>query len=312
MAAIVDITHHTWPISALDRLRTIEAYDRRRGAVLDTAQSYADTVAEEVTIATGRSPGKGRALMTLGHVLGWGGLALSIAGLALIQRPDFKELLFGPFGLGLLMQLPSGALVRAGRRELRPTEAETSIVDKRRPVVLLRAGQGDDDVTFLADTLRPAFLRFGPLIDSSRQKPTFGVSEPRAELSRQMDQAVMLVLAPSHAIAAAEDVGWEIDTISRRRLGHKLLVLMPTAEKQADRRQVEGLRQTRWAELRSKLVSIAGFEGLPEAAPAGLIAVHLTASGEPVLVTGSNRASAAEYERAVDAAIYGMKCHGRW
>jgi hypothetical protein len=312
MATIVDITYRVWPLSAFDRLRTIEAYGRRLGAVLDTAQRYADTVAEEVAIATGRSAGKGRALMTLGHTLGWGGLVLSIAGLAMLRRPDFKELLFGPFGLGLLMQLPSGALVRAGRRELRPTEAETSTVDKRRPVVLLRAGQGDDDVAFLDDTLRPAFLRFGPLIDSSRQKPTFGVSDPRAELARQMDQAVMLVLAPSHAIAAAEDVGWEIDTIARRRLGHKLLVLMPTAEKQADRRQVEVSRQNTWAELSSKLVSIAGFEGLPDAAPEGLIAVHLTGNGEAVLITGSKRANAAEYERSVDAAIYGMKCHGKW
>lgn len=312
MAEIVDITHHTWPISLLDRLRTIDAYGRRLGTVLDTAQSYAETVAEEVAIATGRSPGKGRALMTGGYALGWGGLALSIVGLALLRQPDFKELLFGPFGLGLLMQLPSGALVRAGRRELRPTEEESSGVDKRRPVVLLRAGQGDDDVAFLDDTLRPAFLRFGPLVDSSRQKPTFGVSDPREELSRQMDQAVMLVLAPSHAVAAADDVGWEIEMIARRRLGHKLLVLMPTAEKHADRQQAEMLRQRRWAELRAKLVSIAGFEGLPEQAPEGLIAVHLTATSEPVLVTGSNRASAAEYERAVDAAIYGMKCHGRW
>ncbi len=312
MAEIVDITHHTWPISALDRLRTIDAYGRRLGAVLDTAQSYADTVAEEVVIATGRAPGKGRALIRLGHVLGWGGLALSIAGLALIQRPDFKELLFGPFGLGLLMQLPSGALVRAGRRELRPTEAESSSVDKRRPVVLLRAGQGDDDVAFLEDTLRPAFLRFGPLVDSSRQPPTFGVADPHAILARQMDQAVMLVLAPSHAITAAEDVGWEIDTIARRRLGHKLLVLMPTAEKQADRQQADQSRQAKWVELRARLVSIPGFERVPEVTPDGLIAVHLTATGEPVLITGSRRAQPAEYERAVDAAIYGMKCHGRW
>ena len=80
MAATVDITQRIWPFSAFDRLRHIEAYDRRLGAVLDTAQSYADTVAEEVAIATGRAQGRGRALQALGHVLGWGGLGLSLAG----------------------------------------------------------------------------------------------------------------------------------------------------------------------------------------------------------------------------------------
>ncbi len=312
MVANVDITQRIWPLSSFDRLRTIEAYERRLGSVLDAAQSYSESVAEEVAIATGRSPTRGRALMTLGHVLGWGGLALSIAGLALLRQPDFKQLLFGPFGMGLLMQLPSGALVRAGRREFRPTEEEQEAVDKRRPVVLLRAGRGDDDVAFLDGALRPAFLRFGPLVDSSRLKPMFGVADPRAELSRQMDQAVMLVLAPSGVTSAAEDVGWEIDTIGRRRLGHKLLVLMPTTEKAADAPLVDTQRQKTWADLRGKLITIAGFEDLPELPPEGLIAVHLTANGKAVLVTGSGHAPAEEYERAVDTAIYGMKCHGRW
>ncbi len=312
MAATVDITQRTWPLSAFDRMRYIEAYDRRLRAVLDTAERYADTVAEEVVIATGRSPGRGRALQALGHVLGWGGLGLSLAGLALLQRPELKDLVLGPFGLGILMQLPSGALVRAGRRELRPAEAELATVDKRRPVVLLRAGQGDDDVAFLDDTLRPALLRFGPLIDSSKPKPAFGVVDLRAELSRQMDQAVMLVLAPSAVISAGDDLGWEIETIARRRLGHKLMVLMPTAERAAEARQVDVMRQQSWADLRGKLATITGFEGLPEVAPEGLIAVHLTGNGPPVLVTGHKRARPEEYERAVDAAIYGMKCHGKW
>jgi len=54
------------------------------------------------------------------------------------------------------------------------------------------------------------------------------------------------------------------------------------------------------------------FEALPEQKPAGLIAVHLTSQGDPVMVTGRRSVDPVEYDRAVEAAIYGMKCHARW
>lgn len=312
MVATIDISTRIWPLSRLDGLRPAPAYDSKLGSVLDRARQYADAVVEEVAIATGRSPRKGRTLMTLGHVLGWGGLALAAFGLYSLQRPDLKDLLLGPFSIGLLMQLPSGALVRAGRRELRPTEAEQVAVDRRRPVVLLRATRGDDDVDYLDDTLRPELLRFGPISDSSKLSPTFGEADRKSELSRLMEQAVLLVLAPSETADLATDIGWEIETIARRRLAHKLLVLMPTADPTAGKADAETAHQQRWRTLRSHLARVPGFADLPETAPTGLVAVHLSTAGEAILITGSRRPDGLEYARAVDAAIYGMKCHGRW
>ena len=304
MDAKVNVSHALWPISAFDRRRRIALYGKSLGDVLDTAGRYGDVLAEEVAVAIGRSPRRGRRLIWLGHLLGWGGLALCVAGFATLARPDLDSLVFGPFGIGLLMQLPSGALVRAGRRELRPTEEELSVVDKRRPVVLLRAAKGDDDVSFLETSLRPSFLRFGPLVDSSRLSPTWGEGDIRAELARQMDKAVMVVLAPSDTRNAGEDVGWEIETVAKRKLGHKLLVLLPTGDGDD--------KAAWWSSLRGALTTIAGLESLPGEKPKGLIAIHLTSQGEPALVVGRRAADRIEYERAVEAAIYGMKCHARW
>jgi hypothetical protein len=74
----------------------------------------------------------------------------------------------------------------------------------------------------------------------------------------------------------------------------------------------ETLRQQRWANLRAAFVTVAGFADLPEKAPPGLIAMHLSTTGEPVLITGPEVPREADYVRAIAFAVYGMKVHGRW
>ncbi len=297
MAAVVQIPQLTW----LDRWRTVPAYGRKLGEVMAAAESYGDTLAEEVAVGTGRSPQRGRALISLGHGLGWGGLALSLLGFATIDRPDLEQLLFGPFGLGLLMQIPSGALVRAGRRELRPVDPELAAYDRRRPVLLLRGFRDAADTNGAVRDMTPALTAYGPLLDAATIKPAFGETDVDAEVERGMDQAVLVVLAP-HAVDGASA---ELEAIARRGNAHKLLMLLPAL------RDTEA-RRNRWQQLRAALAVIPGFATLPDAPPAGLIGLHLSSSGEPVLLTASASPHPRDYERAVAAAIYGMKCHGKW
>lgn len=74
----------------------------------------------------------------------------------------------------------------------------------------------------------------------------------------------------------------------------------------------EALRQQRWANLREAFKAVPGFADLPEKAPERLIAVHLSTTGEPVLITGPQVPREADYVRAIAFAIYGMKVHGKW
>ena len=74
----------------------------------------------------------------------------------------------------------------------------------------------------------------------------------------------------------------------------------------------EAVRQQRWANLRAAFKEVPGFSELPEKAPAGLIALHLSGSGEAVLITGPEVPRGRDYLRAIAFAVYGMKCHGKW
>lgn len=310
MVADVDISVGPLPLSWIGRRRTITAYNKPLSTILDAAEQYADSINEEVAITTGRSPRRGRTLMAIGHVLGWGGLALSALGMAFLTQPDLKHLLFGPFGVGLLMQIPSGALVRAGRRELRPSEyeKELSAIDRRRPVVLLRALREPD---WKGPVTAADFGRYGPLIDLAAPAEAFGQADEANVMARAMDPAVLLVMVPG-ATGGAADVGArEIEQIVRRRNAHKLLVLFPPVQAKTTA-DLDALRQQRWTTLRSALAAVPGFETLPSTAPTGLRALHLSSTGEPVLVTCSRESGPADDARAVDAAIYGMKCHGKW
>lgn len=300
MTAVVQLSGSAW----LDRRRNVPAYGRRLGAVLDAAAGYADALAEEVAAQTGRSPRRGRTLMWLGHALGWGGLALSLYGLIGLRRPELRDLVLGPFGIGLLMQLPSGALVRAGRRDLRPEPSEAPEIDKRRPVVLLGSMRDHDGNDVQKSRISPALAAYGPVVDAARlarERAAFGEVDAHGEIVRLMDGAVLVVLMPSAAGAEA----FEMDAIARRRLAHKLLVLLPpltAADTAVDR----------WGRVRAALSGLPGFAGLPDSPPVGVVGAHLTASGEPVLITGPISARTEDYARAIDVAIYGMKCHEKW
>jgi hypothetical protein len=67
----------------------------------------------------------------------------------------------------------------------------------------------------------------------------------------------------------------------------------------------------RWDILRAAFADIEAFRALPEDEPPGLIGMHLTSDGEPVLLTGPTLAWEGDYERAIRYALYGMFCHGR-
>ncbi len=301
MPAIVHIPRPAW----LDRWRSVPVYSRRLRAVIKAAEQYGDGLAEEVAAHTGRSPGRGRMLMTLGHVLGWSGLALTAFGLFSLRRPELRDLVLGPFGIGLLMQLPSGALVRAGRRELRPAVADDDgKFDRRRPAVLLASTRREVWPGTIESYITPALAWYGPVVDMeqwARTPPPFGEADPQAESVRLMEQSVITVLVAGNADVDA----CEFEAIARRRLAHKFLVLLPALPPGFDTLQ-------RWGRVRTALSAVPGFEALPETPPDGALGIHLASTGETIIITGPRKRSAADYVRAVDVAIYGMKCHGRW
>jgi hypothetical protein len=301
MPAIVRISRPAW----FDRWRSVPVYGRSLRAVIKAAEQYGDVLAEEVAAHTGRSPRRGRSLMALGHVLGWGGLALSAFGLFSLRRPELRDLVLGPFGIGLLMQLPSGALVRAGRRELRPAVTEEpDKVDRRRPAVVLTSMRSDVWPGLVESEIAPALAWYGPVIDAvdlMQASPVFGEADRRAEVARLMEQSVLTVLVAGNADVEAS----ELEAIARRRLAHKLLVLLPPLPPGADGKQ-------RWGRLRAALSAVPEFKALPEVPPAGALGIHLASTGETIVVTGPRKRRASDYVRAVDVAIYGMKRHGRW
>lgn len=370
--AAIDITRRSWHVR-LERWRKVARYGKTRGQIEDAANRYARTLGEEVAVVSSRSPVLGRMAFWGGHLLGWCGLLAAGLGLFVQRRPDLDEMVFGPFGIGILGVIVSGPLTRLGRRLLRPSAAEVLAADKRRPVLLLasfRAGDSEivagadagDPVaaTALEDTIGQPFLRYGPFKalrygDAQAVRAgAFGEANWESVAAREMDQAVLLVVAPGAAAAMAS----EIDAIAKRRNAHKLLVLMPpldgvwpwdsaaaatdaatagrrrsavdealawrtrsTAGAAWDRTKQRlrsvpeteaALRVQRWSYLREALNAIPGFEGLPEAPPPRVIAVHLAPGGPPVLITGPKVATGADYARAIAFAIYGMKCHGKW
>lgn len=314
MVAVVDISLPPWPFSIVRRWSKVAVYNRRLGGVLDTAERYADTLNDEVIASSGRSPQQGRTLMALGHALGWGGLALSVAGIFMLREPDLKRLLFGPFGIGLLMQIPSGALVRAGRRLLRPENPELNAIDRRRPVVATGLQLNTNGSRALKAALLKAFGRYGPVLDADKPiepQDAFGESDSKNALARAMDQSVMVVIVgPMSSEPGGATVTLASEPIARRKNGHKTLLLLPPPTANAANKG--SALQERWQSLRQAFKDVPGFSGLPEAAPDRLLGVHLSSAGEPVLITGPTYPRPEDYERVVDAAIYGMKCHGKW
>lgn len=237
---VIDITRYAWQ-ARLERWRNVARYRRSRGEIEDAAYRYARTLGEEVAVVSSRSPTLGRFAFWSGQVLGWGGLALAGLGILLQRRPDLDEIVFGPFGIGILGLIVSGPLSRWGSRLLRPSATEIRAADKRRPVLLLAsfrtsdreilAGGASDlnNDTALEDAVGQPFLRYGPFAalrpaEQGGVRPgAFGEANWDAVAARQKDQAVLLVAMPAAGPALAS----EIDAIVRRRNAPKLLVLMP-------------------------------------------------------------------------------------
>jgi hypothetical protein len=307
MVTTVDISRSVWPLSMFDGWRRLPAYGKSRGVVLAKAEEYVESLVQEVAEASGRPLGWGRFLFFAGHVLGWGGLMLAVVGLFTLDKAHVERLLWGPFGIGLLMQLPSGALVRAGRRIMRPAAEELAAVDRRAAVLLLRSFRGDMVIESLSSDVWDALSQVGPLAlaASAGDATRFGDADWARMAVLAIDQARLVVLMPKNA----EAVGIEIEAIAKRRHAHKLLVLMPPEGAGASRAEVTAML---WPALRAALASVPGFETLPPTAPAGLMAVHLSTAGGITLVTGPRRPSGADVERALLVSLYGMKVHGRW
>ena len=246
-AATIDISRRPWPLSAFDGWRKVSLYGRSRNAIDDAVRSYARSLGEEASLFSERSPVWGRLYFYGGHVLGWAGLALAVAGLFAPQRPDHYELVFGAFGVGLLMILIGAPLIRYGRELLTPSAAEVRAIDKRRPVMLLASfrnsdteivadaeAQGATHANAVEDTIGLPFRRFGPFealrgnVMQGARTGTFGEANWESIDGRSMDGAAFLIACPAAGAAAPG----EISAIARRRHAHKLLVLMPPLDGQ--------------------------------------------------------------------------------
>lgn len=245
--ATVDISRLPWPLSAFDGWRKVSLYGRSRFAIDDAVRSYARSLGEEASVFSDRSPVWGRLYFYGGHVLGWTGLALAVGGLLAARRPDHYELVFGAFGVGILMILIGAPLARHGRELLTPNAAEVRAVDKRRPVLLLASfrssdteivadaeAQGAVHASAVEDTIGLPFRRIGPFealrgnVMQGARTGTFGEANWESIDARAMDGAALLVACPAAGPAAPGEIG----AIARRRHGHKLLVLMPPLDGQ--------------------------------------------------------------------------------
>lgn len=265
-------------------------------------------------LASGRNPTGGRHCVSAGTtLLAAGPLAVLGVGVALG--------LGGPLAITAIAAMAAVAggvaLIRRGQAMLQPSAEELRTVDQRRPVLLLRsfddeeesvvaaAGQGHNvAVTRLEEAIARQFAPFGPLVAIGRpgeELPTLGAArsyktdaEWRAAVAQLMGDALMVVVIAG----TSRGLGWELDALARGGHLHKLLVLMPGSE-----------RQQRWAATREALVRAPGFAGLPEVVPPGLLALHATDQGGGTLLT-VGRGWAEDYALAIDYGIYGLFSEG--
>lgn len=381
MVVSVDVTGRLWPLSWFDARRLAPYYGKSRNVILAQVAEYARTLGEEVSTVSDRDPVRGRALLYGGHAVGWMGFGLWAYGLFGQVDTDLLHLMMGPFGAGVAAQLVAAPMVRHGHKLLAPSAAELLAADKRRPILLLRSfrdddaeivgrvnAQGNASTAGLEETIGPPFVHFGPFIAIGKPgealprlgaaREQFGDADWQGAIARWMDMSMMLLVVPG----VTRGLGWELDTIVKRRHAHKMLVLMPPPSgfwpwqarsswwvgqsasggldfewkfgqtpkagggrhwhwdsklwKFRDSRvaaaEAEAARQERWSHVREAFRAVPGFETLPDTAPVGLIGIHLSTAGEPVLITGPEVPLADDYIRAIAFAVYGMKVHGKW
>lgn len=241
----IDVSRSVWPLSMFDGALKIAPFGKSSAAIESVVDQYARSLGDEAQITSARSPVEGRLYYYGGHVVGWVGLILAAAGLAQVARPDHYEVLFGAFGLGLLMILASAPLLRRGRDILNPSAAEHAAADRRRPILLLASfrnkdteivadaeAQGQARPTAVADTIGLPFRRFGPFealprpTDDAPVEGQFGQLRLDSVVGPRMDSAFLILAVP----AAGSAVAGEVQHLIARRHEGKLLVLMPPVD----------------------------------------------------------------------------------
>jgi hypothetical protein len=306
----------TWPgIVMIDHARRLLVR-----APLDLSASF----------VSARNPRGGRLLKLVAITLGAVSLLIALVGgfaillgnpTARMQLPVLPPvpvpiawvLIVLTFGIGSVAGAIS--LFRRAQAMLQPSADELLARDRRRPVVLLRSF-GDEDLALVAgqthghnvrlarleEAVADRFRPFGPLVAIGNPRealPTLGAArsyhsemEWRWAVIGLMREALLVV-----AVAGlTAGLRWELEAIARDGHLSKLLILMP----QSDREQ-------RWAVIRQELQGLSGLGDMPRVAPNGLLCLYATREGDWAMLT-ARRGWEADYETAIDHAIYGMFC----
>ena len=278
-------------------------------------------------ITSGRNPLGGRLLKLLGSALGAVSLAVAVgAGAAMLANPTAQlrlpmlPLVPMPIACALIILTLGTVLVvggiwlfRRGQAMLQPSAAELLGKDRRRPVLLLRSF-GDEGLSVatgqthghnvrlarLEEAIADRFRPFGPLVaigDPGEALPTLGAArsyhsdmEWRWAVLGLMQEALLVVVVAG----LTGGLRWELEAIARD--GHlcKMLILMPQSD-----------QQQRWEIIREELQGLRLYGDMPRTVPGGLLCLHATRGGDWAMLT-AYWGWEADYETAIDYAIYGM------
>jgi hypothetical protein len=280
-------------------------------------------------VVSARYPGAGRLLKLAGVALGGLALAVAIASAVVVivaepsarlRLPMLPALPMPIAGALAILTLGTGlvvggiALHRRGQAMLQPSADELRAADRRRPVVLLRSF-GDEDLSVVAvrthghavrlarleEAIADRLRLFGPLVaigSPGEALPTLGAArsyhsdmEWRWAVGGLMREALLIVMVAG----LTAGLRWEIEAIVREEHLPKLLILMPAFD-----------RQRRWDVVLEELQDLPALAGLPRVVPDGLLCLH-AGGGEWSMLTSSSDWEA-DYEEAIDLAVYGICC----
>ncbi len=283
-------------------------------------------------VVSARNPRAGRLLKLAGVVFGGLALAVAIASgvmmigaepsarLRLLMLPALPVPIAGALAiltLGTGFVVGGIELYRRGQAMLQPSVDELRAADRRRPVLLLRSF-GDEDLSVvsarthghavrlarLEEAIADRLRLFGPLVavgSPGEALPTLGAArsyhsdmEWRWAVGGLMRDALLLVMVAG----LTAGLRWEIEAIVREGYLPKLLILMPSSD-----------RQRRWDVVLEELQDLQDLPThgeLPRDVPDGLLCLYV-AGGEWSMLTGSSDWEA-DYEEAIDLAVYGICC----
>jgi hypothetical protein len=281
------------------------------------------------SVVSARNPRAGRLLKLAGVALGGLALAVAIASAVMVIAAEPSARLRMPMlpalpapiaGALAILTLGTGlvvggiALYRRGQAMLQPSVDELRVADRRRPVLLLRSF-GDEDLSIVAarthghavrlarleEAIADRLRLFGPLVaigSPGEALPTLGAArsyhsdmEWRWAVGGLMREALLIVMVAG----LTAGLRWEIEAIVGDGHLSKLLILMPPSD-----------RQRRWEVVLEELQDVAALGQLPRAVPDGLLCLH-AAGGEWSMLTGDSDWEA-DYEAAIDLAVYGICC----